>query len=231
VLLQTLNNLSTFAEDHVRLHHCVYAAFVLGSTVGTAGAQSANLPPRRFGLTAGVNSSTIGGSDVGNASRRTGFMAGALIVIPVSPTFAIQPELLYTMKGATSNDVDVGSTFKMNYAEIPVLLRVDIPASGGTKPFFYGGPAVSFKVSCDIEATSQGSTVSASCDELESQGVKVKTVDYGVVVGGGLAFDVGGRAFTIGARYDHSLGKIVEDSDSKHRVISILATLEFPWAK
>jgi opacity protein-like surface antigen len=133
------------------------------------------------------------------------------------------------MKGAKSNDAEFGGTLKMNYVEIPVLLRVDVPVSGGTKPYFYGGPAVSFKASCNVEATSQGVTVSASCDELEAQGAKLKSVDYGVVVGAGLGFDVGGRLLTIGARYNHSLADIAENSDTKHRVISILATFEFPW--
>jgi hypothetical protein len=149
----------------------------------------------------------------------------------VAPSLAVQPELLYSSKGITDKETDVDAKLKMNYVEVPVLLRVEVPTSGGVKPFFYGGPAISFKASCNIEVSGQGVNINSNCDDLESPGMKLKTVDYGLVAGGGLAFDVGGKTFSIGARYDHSLGKIADGSDTKHRVISVLATLEFPRAR
>ncbi len=215
----------------MRLHQLIVAGFVAVPILGAAAAQGTQASRGRFGITGGVNSSTIGGNDFGDASRRTGFMAGVLLVLPVAPSIAIEPEFLYSSKGVTGNDTDVDATLKMDYVEVPVLLRVEVPTSGGVKPFLYGGPAVSFKARCKIEVSGQGVNINSNCDELESPGMKLKTVDYGLVGGGGLAFDVGGRTFSIGARYDHSLGKIADASDSKHRVISVLATFEFPWAK
>ena len=216
----------------MRLRQFPCAGLIAVTLAGTANAQSGVTPPRRFGFTAGVNSSTISGSDLGdNVSRRTGFAAGALLVLPLSSNIAIEPELLYSTKGIESHDSGIDASLKMNYVQLPVLVRVEIPASGGTKPFLYGGPAISYKASCNVEVSGQGTNISSGCDNLESDTEKLKTIDYGLVAGGGLLFDVGGRKFTIGARYDHSLGKIAESSDSKHRVISVLATLEFPWAK
>jgi hypothetical protein len=199
-------------------------------------AQGAATPLRRFGFTAGVNSSNLGGADLGDQSRRTGFTAGGLFILPVGPEFAIEPEFLYTTKGAVSNEnqpsgVKATSTLKMNYVEVPVLLRLDVSPSGDVRPFLYGGPAIAFKASCNVEGTSQGVSISSTCDAFEVQGAKVNTVDYGLIGGGGVAFNVGGRALSIGARYDHSLRKISSDSDVKHRVISVLATFEFPWGK
>jgi len=55
---------------------------------GTPGQRS------RFGIAGGFNSSTIGGNDFTGASRRTGFIAGVLLVFPVASNVAIQPELL-----------------------------------------------------------------------------------------------------------------------------------------
>lgn len=200
--------------------------------MATAGAQSAApTPPRRFGITAGVNSATFGGSDAEDAKRRTSGMIGVLLVAPVTPVFAIQPELLYTMKGAKFNDGTFEATLKMNYVEIPVLARFDFASSGGVKPFFYVGPAISFKLSCDVSASFQGATSTSDCDQASEGEANVKSVDYGAIVGAGLAFDVSGRMFTLGARYDHSLSKVSEDSDIKHRVISLVGTLEFPWPK
>jgi hypothetical protein len=215
----------------MRLHRFVCASLIAIPIVGTATGQTGVTPARRFGFTAGVNSSTISGSDLGNVSRRTGFIAGGLLVLPVSSNIAIEPELVYSTKGIESHDSGVDASLKMNYVQLPVLVRVEIPASGGTKPFLYGGPAISYKASCNVEVNGGGTNINSGCDNLESDSDKLKTVDYGLVAGGGLMFDFGGRKFSIGARYDHSLGKISESSDSKHRAISVLATLEFPWAK
>jgi hypothetical protein len=220
----------------MRLRQLVCAGLVAAPVFGTLAAQGAATPLRRFGFTAGVNSSNLGGADVGDQSRRTGFTAGGLLILPLGPEVAVEPEFLYTTKGAVSNGTEPNgtkttATLKMNYVEVPVLLRLDLSPSGDTRPFLYAGPAISFKASCTIEGTSQGVSISSTCDALEVQGAKVKTVDYGLIGGGGVAFNVGGRAFSIGARYDHSLGKISSDSDVKHRVISVLATFEFPWGK
>jgi hypothetical protein len=216
----------------MRFQTVVCAGLLVAPLLGTAAAQSAApTPSARFGITLGVNSSTLGGSDAKDAKRRTGIMAGVLLVAPVTPVFAIQPELLYTMKGAKFEDTGVTGTLKMNYIEIPVLARFEMPSSGGVKPFFYVGPSISFKLSCDVTAEFQGQSESASCDDPTIGEANVKSVDYGALVGAGLAFDVSGRAFTLGVRYDHSLAKLSDDSDIKHRVISVVGTLEFPWGK
>jgi hypothetical protein len=216
----------------MRLHHILFAGLVAIPSVSGIHAQNAVSTPRRFGIAAGINSSTFSGSDTEDASRRTGFIGGIFLVAPLAPGFAIQPELLYSMKGAKFDDPTEGvtGTFKMDYVEVPLLVRFDLVSSGGVKPFLYAGPAISFKAGCKVDAEGQGQSVSLDCDEFGSD-TKFKTVDYGAVIGGGLAFDMAGKMFTIGARYNHGLGKIAEDSETKHRVISVLATLEFPWGK
>lgn len=49
--------------------------------------------------------------------------------------------------------------------------------------------------------------------------------------GGGLAFDVSGRTMTIGVRYEAGFTKLVTDTDSKNRVLSFVATFEWPFPK
>jgi len=204
---------------------------LLAAVIPCAVPQAQLKPPPRFGLVAGINSSTVGGSDAQDAKRKTGVMAGVSVVAPVSPGFSIEPELLFTMKGAGFSDSDASGSVKMNYVEIPVLFRGSIPTSTNARPFFYAGPDVAFRVSCSLEAVGQGVGGDISCDELESEGVKFKTVDYGIVIGAGASFDVSGKIFTLSLRYDYSLAKLVEDSNTKHRVLSLVGTLEFPWRR
>ena len=216
----------------MRLRLFVCISLVLLSPFAIAhGQTAAPLSPRRFGVLAGINTATLAGRDVQAVSRHTAFMVGALVVAPLTTAVALQPEMLYTTKGAESNSGS-SSTLKMNYLEIPVLARFDIAGSGGTKPFVYAGPAVSFKMGCSIGATTAGSAPTLSCAEIEAQSngsTKFTAVDYGVIIGGGTTFDLSGRTFTVGARYDHSLRNITRDAVSKHRVLSVLATYEFPW--
>ena len=97
------------------------------------------------------------------------------------------------------------------------------------KPFFYGGPAIALKLSCEVESEGLGSSFIGDCDELPDGGAESKSFDYGLVVGGGLAFGFSGNTFTLGARYNHGMANIAAQGDTRNRVLSVLATFEFPW--
>jgi Outer membrane protein beta-barrel domain len=185
----------------------------------------------RVGITAGISSSTIAGDADDIISRKTGLTAGVVAVFPVGASVAIQPEILYAMKGAKSASSGIVGTLRLNYFEIPLLVRFDAAPSGRAKPFLYAGPTLAMRAGCDFEVKEAGATQKFNCDEFETEGSGFKTLDYSVLIGGGLAFDVSGKVFSVSVRYDHSLSKFVDDGDLKHRVISVLGTLEFPWAK
>ena len=99
----------------------------------------------RFGIIGGANLATLTGSYFENTSNRTGFAAGLMAVLPVSPSFAIQPELMFTMKGANGNSGGISEVAKTDYIELPVLARFEIPASASVKPFVYGGPGFAYR--------------------------------------------------------------------------------------
>ena len=208
---------------------CV-SSLLIAANAAVATAQSGlPMPPRRFGFTLGANSATVAGNDAAGSGRRTGLLAGALAILPFSPTIAFQPELAFTSKGATVNDPQDPSfsgTLKMAYLQIPALVRFELAAATvGPHPFIYVGPALAFKTSCDFEIKGSGISASSSCD---TEGANVNSTDFSLIGGAGIAFRAGGRTVGIAARYDYSLSKIASDSDIKHRVISILGTLEFP---
>ena len=200
----------------------------------------------RFGIIGGANLATQTASGSENLSNRTGFAAGLMAVLPVSPSFAIQPELMFTMKGAKSDAGGVSATAKVDYIELPVLARFDVPAFGRVKPFVYGGPGFAYRVSCSFEGTStqfqapgglETREIRVTCDSLAAQGqraspgFKYNRTDVDGIIGGGLAFDVGGRTMTVGVRYDAGFVKFLNVADSKNRVLSFMGTLEWPFHK
>jgi hypothetical protein len=218
-------------------HRLLCLGFTLVPLFANVQAQTSVVPPRRFGVNAGINSSTIAYGETNDASRLTGLYAGVLFIIPTTPTFSIQPELAYSMKGVKqpavaitpSGNQTIAVTARLNYVEIPVLGRFDIPASGNVKPFAYAGPALALKLSCVTSGSAGSLSFKRNCDEADDR--DVETFDYGAIAGGGLAFDVRGRSFTIGARYTYGLGNLLDDGTAKNRTISVLASIEFPWPR
>ncbi|MBS7254056.1 porin family protein [Flavobacterium branchiicola] len=85
----------------------------------------------KVGVKVGVNISTltIDHSEL-NSSSKTGLTGGVMVEIPMAKKFALQPELLYSHQGVKTSfsDADVTnsvftSTIKLNYLNIPVMLK------------------------------------------------------------------------------------------------------------
>ena len=192
-------------------------------------AQSNPQSTPRFGIIGSANLATLTGSGFERPSNRTGFSAGLVAVLPVAPSFAIQPELMFTLKGNS----DSGGTTKIDYVELPVLARFEAAAFARVKPFVYGGPGFAYRMSCALG----GSEFSMTCDSAQtiwrraSPGVYYSRTDVDGIIGGGLAFDVGGRTMTVSVRYDAGFVKFLSDGDMKNRVLSFMGTLEWPFHK
>jgi len=206
----------------------VIALAVAGQTVGAQLVVN-SLPPARFGLTGGMNLSTFDGDGLGPTANRRGFVGGGVLVTPFAPDFSTQLELLYSMKGMkslASNRTDY-AMFKLNYLEIPVMLRGDLPLSSAVVPFAFTGPAVDFKLSCSSDEVVSGNVSNSfDCDQLP--GLKLRTVDVGWVLGGGLGFDYHNRRISLGARYEVGLRTITDEGSSKNRALSFMASVEAP---
>ena len=171
-----------------------------------------------FGIRGGVNFANFNDID-GDTESRTGLMGGIYtsFLIPNSPV-AIQPEVLYTQKGAESGD----NTFELDYIEIPVLARFDFITDGGITPHVYFGPYLGFNVSAEYDGNNDDDPIFGDAEtNIEDQ---VNSTDVGVVVGGGLDF---GRV-NLGVRYGAGLTEVFEDGGSaKNGVFSVIAGIGF----
>ncbi|HEX9512520.1 MAG TPA: porin family protein [Puia sp.] len=88
---------------------------------------------------------------------RTDFQAGFLVSIPLSKKFSFQPELVYSEQGATGRPVGgylVSATekYKLNYVNVPLLLKYNLPQGF----FVETGPQVGLLVSANIVETVVG---------------------------------------------------------------------------
>jgi hypothetical protein len=186
------------------------------------GTEAAFCGEMSFGVAGGVNIANVGGDDAEDWDSRTAFYFGGFLEYPVTPLFSLQPELMYTMKGATTTMMDVDVTAKLHYVEIPLLVRVNIPMEDGIRPFLVAGPGIGFNTSATMEADSHE-------EDIED----VKGTDFGLIFGGGVGIPVGGEGryvIYISARYELGLTTVDdsdEEADIKNRVISFGAGLGF----
>lgn len=181
-----------------------------------------------IGPFAGVNFAKFGGGDVSGVDTRTGFHAGVFATFPLGRYFAVVPAVAYSQEGTS---VDLGSgvtgTFKLDYLEVPVLLKLGAPLAGrgNLRPWVEAGPDVGFKVSCKVRAESGSQSAEVDCND-PALGADIKGVQFSALFGAGL--DVG--RLTFGLRYQLGLSKIDDsgaEADVKNRVFALFAGYGF----
>ena len=128
--------------------------------VGTASAQVA------IGLTGGVNSSTLTGSDASsiNVSSKTGGAGGAYANIYLGKRFSVEGQLLFQGQGFQGVDSASASySVAQGYIVFPALLKVYFG-----KLNIFAGPAVSWEVSCSVDANNTAGECNSSNSSLWS---------------------------------------------------------------
>ena len=162
----------------------------------------------RTGIKGGLSASTLQFDNVDFTDRkeRIGFHAGLFTQIPLGSAFAIQPEILYVNKGASSNYRFLGSenraSFNLNYAEVPVLATIKL----GNAAEIQAGPYVSYLLNTNV---SNGNNSGTSALALNAD--NFNRVDYGVA--GGLNVYFG--QVLLGLRYTQGLQQIANSTASR----------------
>src|SRR5512143_1888562 len=118
----------------------------------------------RMGIKAGANVANVNGNfadNVSNWKSQVGFCGGLFLELNLGRILTLQPEVLYTMKGAEATVVEGTLTgtgkLRFDYLEIPLLLKLRIP-TGPIHPFVFAGPAVGFDLSAKFKDITGGST-------------------------------------------------------------------------
>jgi hypothetical protein len=132
------------------------------------------------GLKGGVSQGTFLGDDVSDAEYRAGFSGGAYLEYRVTPAFSLQPEVLFSMKGAdvlSGEPVLDPGDHEVHYLDIPVLLKLNAPFQGAIQPALYAGPQLGFNL------YGERNEVELDDDNLQSD-------EFSAVLGGDIGFDL-----------------------------------------
>ena len=195
------------------------AAALLVVCAGTASAQITSQ-----GVRAGVNLSTLNTSDDEggvSADWLVRGVAGGYVTWRMFSWLELQPEVLYSLKGAKEGEGDLTAKALLDYVEVPVLARVSRGAPGTRR--FYGVAGVAFGVLLRARTRAD---FGGAVEEIDIKD-DLETLDVGAVFGGGLELG----SLVVDARYTHGFRDIDKDtSDSvtvKNRAASITVGIRF----
>jgi Outer membrane protein beta-barrel domain len=200
------------------------SVLVLCLVLGSATAASAQGVV--VGIKGGVNFASIQFNEEGenvNFDRRTGFVGGVFVVWPASERFGLQLEALYSQKGARIAGSDVEAELRLDYVDVPVLLRVSTARDRSGAAFHvFGGPSVGIRARAKATAALEGESGSGDISE------DVERLDLGLVAGAGVEI---GR-FVIDVRHTWGLSNInknpsEDDTTIKNRVFAAMVGLRF----
>jgi hypothetical protein len=168
------------------------------------------------GIKLGLNMANVSGSDVSDdAEMNLGIALGGYGTWTVNEAFAVQPEIYYSQKGYSVNDVNMN----LAYLDIPVLAKWTPAMAGEVKPNLYGGVSLGILLSAEVE--NDGDT-----SDIKDQ---VAGTDLGLVLGVGADMVISGQKFNGDIRYDMGLSKLGKEGDGKvyNSVISVLVGYGF----
>ena len=103
------------------------------------------------------------------------------------------------MKGASNSSAAGSVSDKLNYLEIPVLLKVTFPLTE-VSPYLIGGPVLAINMSANEDQTPTGGTTTTVDVSNDISGT-----DFDLLVGGGVGFKVAPR-MDIFAQFGYSFG-------------------------
>lgn len=104
-----------------------------------------------LGIIAGFTSSQVNIKESFNTKSVAGFRAGLAYNIPIAAGFALQPEVVYNVKGSLVSDTSgkvSDFTTKMQYVEVPLQLQYNLDLML-LKPFVFVEPFVGYALSGD----------------------------------------------------------------------------------
>jgi len=181
-----------------------------------------------LGFHAGANIANLGG-DVEDLDARTGLNLGASVLFPLGESLGLYIGPSYSQKGASESVDGVELTIKLDYLEVPVLLRYAFPTTGRVGVHFYGGAAVGIEAKCELEGSDGSATATVDCGDADFE---TKTFDLGLVGGVGLGFGLTERVdLVVDLLYNlglTSLDDSVDPSSVKHRVVTLRAGAAIP---
>ena len=200
-----------------RLTRAILCLACLGTAVAEVAAQPAVI------VRGGVIQSSLGGDDAAGFAGRTGISVGASIHFALAPWVGAELGGMVTQKGFVASGANV-ERVRLDYFQVPAMLRFATPSAGLFSAHVFGGPALSLKAGCQLQVETAQTTITTGCAGTGITAIKV--VDFNVLFGGGIALSFGWQVpIMLDFVYDAGLRNLDADdgaSDFRHRSWALL---------
>ena len=186
----------------------IFSLALLAGFASTSSAQTGV----RYGIKGGYNLATFSGPDSKSSEYKSGFSAGGFLNFGVADIISIQPELLYSQKGASiANFQGTDARFKstIGYLDVPIMVRVNT-GDNGQGLFFELGPQGSF-VLHNRDFTQTGNTRTQVTDNTSTDDLNKVVLGYAAGLGYQLT-----SGLSLGLRYTGDFSQVYKDGASKN---------------
>lgn len=167
-----------------------------------------------FGIKAGVALSNIFGRDVYDQRFRAGFSYGIFMSYRFGSRFAVQPELLFVMKGSKYVNGEGPDAYReimsLEYVELPILAKLYVPLFRSFRTHVFAGPAPALNIRARVDARFAGESQEEALDN-------VKGFDLGLAAGAGIEVPFGRGLVTFDVRYTAGLLTLSKEPDDDIR--------------
>ncbi|MCB4809570.1 PorT family protein [Tamlana sp. 62-3] len=167
-------------------------------------AQDNDIPESNFGLKGGYNLAAVSFDGDSETGQRHGFNAGIYAESFIAQGAALQIEVQYSQQGYEIKDSSGTFTQKLDYINVPLMLKI-YPDNNF---FLEVGPQAGYAVSHKEEFDSSFNVFDTS-QEFEPE-----SFDWGFNFGGGFKTNSG---VSLGVRYHLGMGSIYEENNPKNR--------------
>lgn len=178
-----------------------------------------------IGLRHGIAATTF--SDKGNLYQDNkvtfAYTAGAFTTVPVSKSFAIQPEINYVRKGRSNETTELNTSVKTNfmihYLQIPVLFQYrneQLLNKSASVFYINGGPYAAFALNTQTKVTN--STEGGLMVPVANS----NATDWGATLGIGFQTPIRGKDVRFDLRYDMGLSEIeLQPTEYRTKALSL----------
>jgi hypothetical protein len=156
---------------------------------------------------------------------QTGFSGGAFLTMALTDVFSVQPEIIFTKKGAEFESGAVYYEYHYYYVEFPVLLKLILTGPKASfRPNVYAGPFLSLKVGAKLETYLDPVQEESKVENLPS----TRGIDAGYVLGLGADMPLGPGRILLDIRYGRSLlSAVITSAEVKHSVFCVFLGYAF----
>ena len=171
-----------------------------------------------YGIKGGLSESKFTGSDASSTfgsslKYRPSGAAGAFVTYRLTDLFAASLEPMWVQRGAKYDISEADGTHKfstrVDYIDVPLLVKVSIPTNGNFHPDIFAGPDVAFRLDAKAKEDAPGFSQTANVKN------DFKSADFGIAFGVGTRYDIGMGAISLDGRYYAGLTKIDNTSSSR----------------